>query len=108
MSKKITYCEWCGGVTTNPSSLSSKIPILENLEEIIDQYGRDRIMDDYYSGFDLRIKDPQKEASILAYLDLLSNIKFRVICGTCLDKDDELDMKYYDLDEIEIFDEDYE
>lgn len=98
MGGKVKHCEWCGGFTTNSKVLLSKTPILEPMEEIIDDNGRNEILNDYYTGEYLNIKDIQTELNITSYLDLLSNLEMIVICDSCLELNDKNELKYYNLD----------
>lgn len=102
MAKKKTYCEWCGGETNNKPTLISKITIMEDIEEKIDELGREEVFNDYYHSFPIET-DNETRAKIYAYLDLMSDVKERIICSYCLDVDDEMNDKYYSMKNIEIF-----
>lgn len=87
------YCIWCGGETKNPPTLISKIPLIDLMEEHIDIFGRERILDDYYEG-EIQAP-PQIRAELYAYLDLLNDVKERIICDPCLEEEFKNNDKYY-------------
>ena len=43
MSKEKIYCEWCGKKTNNERTQVAETPILEELEQEINSYDRDKI-----------------------------------------------------------------
>lgn len=100
---KRKYCEWCGGSTKNPPLLVSKIPILEPIEELIDENDRCQILEDYYTGDDIEINDKQVEITVISYLDLMSDLQNKVICDSCINKNDKDELKYYKYDDFEDF-----
>lgn len=83
-------------------------PILEFMEEKINEYGRDRIWGDDgdWSSENL---DSDFEAELLVYDQMLSTVTKKVVCISCLKEDDDLWQKYYDMgDDTEIiFDADF-
>lgn len=94
MAKQKKYCEWCSVETSNKPTLMPKIPILDELEHKIDKLGREEILD-YYQEDNLIETDPTTRSEIYAYLDLLNDIKYRIICDNCLHLDEENNKKYY-------------
>lgn len=96
-------CGWCGSLTYNPPSSNPYIPILEFMEDKIDELGRNKVwgMESNWAFIDL---DPSIEAELLVYDELLNTQVVRSICDVCLKNDEELFDKYYG-DEEEIGDE---
>ena len=85
-------------------------PILEFLEEKINEYGRERIWGDDgdWSEEDL---DSDFEAELLVYDEMLATVSKKIVCVSCLKQDDDLWNKYYededDMDNEIIFDADF-
>ena len=97
------YCSWCGKPTHMEQMQLPETPILEFMEEKIDEHGRERIWgeDGDWSSQNL---DSDFEAELLVYDAMLCNVSLKVVCIGCLKEDDELWKKYYgrDDDEYEI------
>jgi hypothetical protein len=72
-------------------------PILEFMEEKIDEYGRERIWGENgdWSSENL---DSDFEAELLVYDQMLSTVSKKVVCIGCLHDDDKLWEKYYNND----------
>jgi len=106
---QVNHCVWCGKPTWMEAMQTPETPILEFIEEKINDYGREKIWgeDGDWSSEDL---DSDFEAELLVYDQMLSNVTKKVVCIGCLKQDDELWEKYYndgfEDDEI-IFDADF-
>ena len=105
------YCSWCGKPTAMEEIMIGDSPILEFMEEKINKYGRDKIWGEQADWSRLNL-DPDFEAELLVYDQMISTVTNKVVCITCLKEDDDLYTKYYDDcgddEETEIiFDEDY-
>jgi len=93
-NQKVNYCEWCSKETLLGKTEQSETPILEFIEEKIDEVGRNEIWSEEGDWFDVDM-DSDFEAELLVYDSLLSSIAYRVICTSCLLQDDMLYKKYY-------------
>ena len=106
--RTIKFCTWCGKLTVMEPMLLPETPILEFMEEKINEFGRDEIWGDDgdWSSIDM---DSDFEAELLVYDQMLSTVSEKVVCIGCLKQDDDLWNKYYDSgDEPEIvFDADF-
>ena len=108
---KRNHCSWCGKPTWMEPMLLSDTPILEFMEEKIDEHGREKIWGENgdWSTQDL---DSDFEAELLVYDNMLSSVSNKIVCIGCLKEDDDLWNKYYggddysDDDEI-VFDADF-
>jgi hypothetical protein len=78
--------------------LLSDTPILEFMEEKINEHGRERIWgeDGDWSSQNL---DSDFEAELLVYDAMLCNVSPKVVCIGCLNDDDKLWEKYYNQDD---------
>lgn len=103
----INHCQWCGAPTVMERMQLPDTPILEFLETKIDLIGRDRIWGENSNWAKVDI-DPDTEAELLVYDEMLSTISLKTVCETCLGEDDRLWKKYYgDLDNEIRFDEEF-
>ena len=102
------YCSWCGVKTLMEPMQLPQIPILEFMEEKINKLGRDKVWGEHANWANLKI-DPDIEAELLVYDEMLSTVELKVVCEKCLNEDDRLYEKYYGgKDEWEIrFDMDF-
>ena len=107
---QINHCAWCGKPTHIKEMQLPETPILEFLEEKINEYGRERIWGDDgdWSEEDL---DSDFEAELLVYDEMLATVSKKIVCVSCLKQDDDLWNKYYededDMDNEIIFDADF-
>jgi hypothetical protein len=107
---QINHCAWCGKPTHMKEMQLPETPILEFLEEKINEYGRERIWGDDgdWSEEDL---DSDFEAELLVYDEMLATVSKKIVCVSCLKQDDDLWNKYYededDMDNEIIFDADF-
>jgi len=94
---KLNHCAWCSKPTAMENMLLPETPILEFMEEKIDDYGREEIwgMDGDWSLEDL---DSDFEAELLIYDELLNTVHPKIVCIGCLKEDDRLYNKYYEHD----------
>lgn len=104
----LNHCQWCGAPTLMEQLQMPDTPILEFMEDKINELGRDRVWgeDSNWAVLDL---DSDTEAELLVYDEMLSNISLKYVCEKCLSEDDRLWMKYYDTgNDFEIrFDADF-
>lgn len=96
MSNKKTYCEWCGIETTREKTLANSLPILEFIEEKIQNLGKDKVWSDLYQG-----KKNDFSQTLLLYDGLMNSLKKRRICSLCMEQNHKLEIKYYSFDEQE-------
>ena len=91
---KRNHCSWCGKPTWMEPMLLPDTPILEFMEEKIDEHGREKIWGENgdWSQVDL---DSDFEAELLVYDNMLSNVSNKIVCISCLKEDDDLWNKYY-------------
>jgi hypothetical protein len=107
---QINHCAWCGKPTHMEEMQLPETPILEFLEEKINDYGREKIWGDDgdWSEEDL---DSDFEAELLVYDEMLATVSKKIVCVSCLKQDDDLWNKYYededDMDNEIIFDADF-
>ena len=103
--KDIKHCVWCGAPTLMGEMQLPDTPIIEHMEEKINNHDRKRIWGDLsdWSKLDL---DSDFEAELLVYDEMLGTMSLKTVCETCLGEDDRLWQKYYTNDEIR-FDEDF-
>ena len=108
--KKSKHCAWCGKPTNSPEQPVTDTPILEFMEDKINEFGRDKIWGEKADWSRLDI-DSDFEAELLVYDQMLTTISEKVVCISCLKEDDELYTKYYGDDDNEeteiIFDADF-
>ena len=90
----LKYCKWCGKKTSMGSMLTSETPILEFLEDKINEHGREKIWGEY-GDWSEEILDSEFEAELLVYDSMLNNVTKKIICISCLKQDDDLFNKYY-------------
>lgn len=81
-------------------------PILEFLEEKIDKLGRDKVWGENSNWAYLNM-DPDDEAQLLVYDEMLGQVSLKYVCERCLSEDDRLYKKYYGDDDIIRFDADF-
>ena len=95
---KINYCAWCGAPTIMEAMQLPQTPILEFMEEKIDKLGRKRVWGENsdWSKLDM---NPDDEAELLVYDEMLSSVSLKHVCEKCLSDDDRLYKKYYDDEE---------
>ena len=92
------FCTWCGKLTVMEPMLLPETPILEFMEEKINEFGRDEIWGDDgdWSSIDM---DSDFEAELLVYDQMLTTVSEKVVCVNCLKHDDDLWNKYYNTDD---------
>lgn len=93
--KDINHCVWCGAVTPMEPMQLPQTPILEHMEEKIDNIGRKRIWGDNsdWSRIDM---DSDLEAELLVYDEMLAMVSLKIVCERCIKEDERLWKKYYD------------
>jgi len=96
-SKDINHCTWCGAPTVMERMLLPQTPILEFLEVKIDLIGRDNVWGDKADWSKLHL-DPDMEAELLIYDEMLGDVSLKHVCERCLSEDDRLWEKYYGKD----------
>lgn len=105
---KINYCKWCGASTSMEQMQIPDTPILEFLEQKIDEHGREEVWGENsdWSRLDL---DSDFEAELLVYDELLSKTTLKTICESCIEEDERLYNKYYPEQdgEVEFFNDDF-
>ena len=106
--RKRKFCSWCGKPTVMKEIMIADSPILEFMEEKINEYGRDKIWGEN-SDWITQNLDPDFEAELLVYDQMLSTATKKTVCVNCLSEDDKLYNKYYgEEDDGEIvFDADF-
>ena len=108
MGDKVKYCSWCGEECEEKPVQVADTPILEHIEEKIDDIGRSQVWgeDSDWSKLDM---DSEFEAELLVYDQMLSTATKKTVCVNCLSEDDKLYNKYYgEEDDGEIvFDADF-
>jgi hypothetical protein len=104
MRKKqsIKYCEWCGKKTKNSPKLYFETPIMEWIEEKINDFDRMEILEFPSSPSNEEESEDNSPFSIElnVYNYLLNTQKDKIICDECFSHDSVLWNKYYD--EIDI------
>ena len=93
--KKSKHCAWCGKPTNSPEQPVTDTPILEFMEDKIDDYGREEIWGENADWSKLSL-DSDFEAELLVYDQMLSSVSSKTVCIGCLKQDDDLYTKYYD------------
>ena len=93
--KDINHCVWCGAVTPMEPMQLPQTPILEHMEDKIDNIGRKRIWGDNsdWSRIDM---DSDLEAELLVYDEMLAMVSLKIVCERCIKEDERLWKKYYD------------
>mgnify|MGYP006093611929 CR=1 FL=1 len=99
--KELKYCEWCGNKTSMGKTTQAETPILEFIEDKIDEIGREEVWGVHgdWSTMDI---DSDFEAELLVYDGMLNTIDKRIVCEVCMRQDDEMYMRYYSEMEEEI------
>lgn len=93
-SNQVKYCSWCGMKTIMEPMQLPQTPILEFMEEKIDKIGRDRVWGEAANWAKLEL-DPNLEAELLVYDEMLCNVSLKTVCEKCLSEDDRMYEKYY-------------
>ena len=93
--KDLNHCVWCGAVTPVEPMQLPQTPILEHMEDKIDNIGRKRIWGDNsdWSRIDM---DSDLEAELLVYDEMLAMVSLKIVCERCIKEDERLWKKYYD------------
>ena len=94
-NRKKNHCKWCGKPTVMKPMMVADTPLLEFMEDKINEYGRDQIWGDNADWSKLNL-DPDFEAELLVYDQMLSSVSSKTVCIGCLKQDDDLYTKYYD------------
>ena len=89
------FCQWCGKPTVMKEMVVADTPILEFMEDKIDEHGREKIWGNKADWSKLNL-DSDFEAELLVYDQMLTTVSNKVVCIGCLKQDDELWHKYYD------------
>ena len=105
-NQKVNYCEWCGNKTPMGKTKQAETPILEFMEDKIDEAGREEIWG-VNSDWSLLDLDSDFEAELLVYDEMLNTMDKRIVCEVCMRQDDEMYMRYYSEMEEEIIFEIY-
>jgi hypothetical protein len=92
---KINYCKWCGAKTSMEKMQLPDSPILSFLEEKINKLGRDKVWGENSNWAFLDL-DPNDEAELLVYDEMLNNITLKHVCESCIEEDNKLYDKYYE------------
>jgi hypothetical protein len=92
--EKVKYCKWCGKRTNMGQVVVSETPILEFLENKIDEHDREAIWGEECDLSEQHI-DSDFEAELLIYDELLNTLTPKTICSNCLKSDEHLWKKYY-------------
>lgn len=98
---KVNYCSWCGRATHMEAMQLPETPILEFIEEKIDEHGRNRIWGEN-GDWSQENLDSDFEAELLVYDEMLCSISKKIVCVSCLNEDDKLWEKYYNKGDDEI------
>lgn len=98
---QLNHCKWCGKNTWMEPMLLSDTPILEFMEEKINEHGRERIWGEN-GDWSEEMLDSDFEAELLVYDEMLNTISKKVVCISCLKHDDDLWEKYYNTGDDEI------
>jgi hypothetical protein len=77
--------------------LLPETPILEFIEDKINEYGREEIWGEN-GDWSLEELDSDFEAELLVYDEMLNTMSPKVVCIGCLKEDDELYNRYYEYD----------
>lgn len=100
--KDINHCVWCGALTPMEKMQLPQTPILEHMEEKIDNIGRKRIWGDN-SDWSMVDMDSDLEAELLVYDEMLATVSLKTVCERCLEEDEKLWKKYYgNPDDIDV------
>ena len=93
-NRTVNHCQWCGAPTVMEQMQLADTPILEFVEDKIDKLGRNKVWGEnsHWSRLDM---DPDDEAQLLVYDQMLSNITLKTVCEKCIMEDDRLWKKYY-------------
>lgn len=94
-NREKNHCKWCGKPTVMKPMMVADTPLLEFMEDKINEYGRDQIWGDNADWSKLNL-DPDFEAELLVYDQMLSSVSSKTVCIGCLKQDDDLYTKYYD------------
>ena len=97
---KINYCKWCGRKTNLELITMPESPILEFLEEKIDELGRDKVWGEESNWAYVEI-DSNVEAELLVYDELLNTLTPAHLCESCIEEDNRLYDKYYSDEQTE-------
>lgn len=95
MKNSPNYCAWCGIETNSQPTHVGGTPILEDLEQRIDEYGREEIWGESSDWSELNLNSGF-EAELLVYDELLQESHHKIVCDVCLTHDNKLFDKYYD------------
>jgi len=93
-SNKLNHCGWCGAPTDMEKVLLPSTPILVEMEQKIDLIGRDEVWGENSDWSELHL-DPDIEAELLIYDEMMEKVSLNHICKYCLDEDQKLYDKYY-------------
>lgn len=106
-NNKVNYCSWCGCPTLMEKMQLPDTPIMEFMEEKINKLGRNKVWGEN-ANWALLNMDPDDEAQLLVYDEMLSTISLKHVCEKCLSDDDKMYDKYYGKGDVEIrFDADF-
>ena len=89
MGDKVKYCSWCGEECEEKPVQVADTPILEHIEEKIDDIGRSQVWGESsdWSKLDM---DSEFEAELLVYDQMLTTVSPKIICGRCLKADEKM------------------
>ena len=99
--RDINYCAWCGAPTVMEKMQLPECPINEIIEEKINKLGRDKVWGENSNWANLSM-DPDDEAELLVYDEMLSTVSLKHVCERCLSEDDKLYNRYYEQGDWEI------
>lgn len=92
--RRVNHCKWCGAPTEMEAMLLPETPILEFVENKIDKLGRNRVWGEN-SNWAVLDMDPDDEAELLVYDEMLNKVSLKHVCTKCIEDDDKLWAKYY-------------
>jgi hypothetical protein len=106
MRKKqpIKYCEWCGKKTKNDPKPYFEIPIMEWVEEKINDFDRMEMEDptlNHPNSDESELDDPNL-IELHVYNFLLNTQKDKIICDDCFNHDNVLCNEYYEEADIKL------
>jgi hypothetical protein len=93
-NSSLNYCTWCGAPTVMEKMQLPECPINEIIEDKIDKLGRQRVWGENSDWSKLNM-DPDDEAELLVYDEMLATVSLKHVCEKCLRDDDNLWGKYY-------------
>lgn len=84
-------CQFCGKETDHPKIYYAMTPISEDLEQMINRIGRDK----WWERLETSGLTEKEQDTLMFYDQLLNTFGKAVVCGSCIERDDKLYLKYY-------------